>query len=86
MTNCYFKESDCRVDEFRSLIDDELLSSSVPHSVEIKHNVPIYDMSVLGDALEDGEKRRALMAEWSDVLLNRSGVVVENLFGYRGHR
>ncbi len=72
----YIEESDCELDDFTALIDDTLTQSAVPNAAEIISNVPVYDMPSLQSKLGNPTDRKRLMAEWSDVLMNRSGVVV----------
>jgi len=72
----YLKTSECQLTDFEDLIKDTLPKSAVPYAAEVIDNVPAYDMPLLHDALSNETERRNLQAEWADVLLNRSGVVV----------
>ncbi len=72
----YLHASQCDLGAFKALIEDTLHRADVPHASDIINNVPIYDTPTLADTLADTEKRKALMAEWAGVLMNRSGVVV----------
>lgn len=72
----YFTEDACKLDEFLSLIEQSASAQDVPNAADIAKNVPIYDMAKLRPALEDRSSRKALMAEWAQVLRTGPGVVV----------
>ena len=72
----YLKASDCHISDLQSLVDSDLPKSSVPYAAEIVDKVPIYDMPSLSSVVNSTTERMSLQAEWGDVLLNRSGVVV----------
>ena len=71
----YFDADTCDIHEFEALIDRALQKDSVPHAADMQDNVPIYDMSQLRPLLEQPAPRRAIMAEWAQVLLSGPGVV-----------
>lgn len=72
----YFAADTCKLDEFLALIEQAASTDDVPHAADIAKNVPIYDMAALRPALEDRSSRKALMAEWAQVLRTGPGVVV----------
>lgn len=72
----YFEPDACDLDEFLALIDRSMGAQDVPNAADIATNVPIYDMDKLRSALEEHASRRALMAEWAQVLSNGAGVLV----------
>jgi len=72
----YFTRDDCRISEFAALCEQTLSPDQVPQADDIRSNIPIYDMARLGGALDAPDGRRALMAEWADVLMNSAGVLV----------
>lgn len=72
----YFDQESCDVSAFKALTAKVLNGADVPHAARVEKNVPIYDMTQLGDALEDDQTRRALMAEWAWVLGQSAGVLV----------
>ncbi|WP_298935214.1 phytanoyl-CoA dioxygenase family protein [uncultured Ruegeria sp.] len=71
----YFDRESCDLDEFKVLTSQNLIAHAVPHAASVEKNVPIYDMHALRPALENGETRRALLAEWGWVLDKSSGVI-----------
>ncbi|WP_333848015.1 phytanoyl-CoA dioxygenase family protein [Phaeobacter italicus] len=72
----YYDPQTCDLGEFKALIDQETRPETVPHAMAVEKNIPIYDMNTLRAALEDVSTRRALMAEWAQVLRNGAGVLV----------
>jgi len=72
----FFDETSCCLDDFRAIIDDSLSPAAVPHANAVVHNIPLYNAVELRAVVADNTQRTKLMAEWGDVLLNRSGVVV----------
>lgn len=76
MDTRYFREEDCDLADFEALISKRLAASQVPQAAAIEKNIPIYDLHALRPALDHPESRRALMAEWADVLRNSAGALV----------
>ncbi len=72
----YFSEDDCDLAHFRALVEQSLDRSMTPHADDAQRNVPIYDVQRLAAVLGDPGSRRGLMAEWAEVLLSGSGVLV----------
>lgn len=72
----YFSEDDCDLAHFRALVEQSLDRSMTPNADDAKRNVPIYDVQRLAAVLGDPGSRRGLMAEWAEVLLSGSGVLV----------
>ena len=73
--NGYYEQGQYNLDALKNLSNQTLDASSVPLAASIQKNVPIYDMSQLVGALNDLEKRRALLSEWAWVLRNGAGVL-----------
>ncbi len=71
----YYSEAACDLDEFASLIGQMTEIGDYLHADDIQKNVPIYDMVRLRPMLDVPDKRRALMAEWANVLLSGPGIV-----------
>ncbi len=61
---------------FKAEIDRSLDVSQVPTADQIDLNIPIYDGAKVRRILEDPTQRAALLAEWSTVLGDLSGVLV----------
>lgn len=76
MDTRYFRAEDCHLTDFEALISQRLTASQVPQAAAIEKNIPIYDLHALRPALDRPESRRALMAEWADVLRNSAGALV----------
>lgn len=72
----YLKESDCQLSDFEKMVNDTLPKTAVPYAAEVIDNIPVYNMPSLSDVLSSQTNRTSLLAEWADVLLNRSGVLV----------
>jgi ectoine hydroxylase-related dioxygenase (phytanoyl-CoA dioxygenase family) len=71
----YFEPETCDIAEFNALIGQTTTPADVPHAHTIEHNIPLYDMHRLRSALADPVKRRALMAEWAQVMLQGAGAI-----------
>ena len=72
----FLSASDCDLDAFKALCSQKLDPKDVPHSAVINANVPIYDCTALAENIDSDEGRRKIMAEWSKVLMDLSGVIV----------
>jgi ectoine hydroxylase-related dioxygenase (phytanoyl-CoA dioxygenase family) len=66
----------CNLEDFKILIDRMTDPQDTPFAVTIEKNVPIYDSAEIVKiaATEDG--RKAVMAEWAEVLMSGPGIVV----------
>lgn len=67
-----YAEDSCTLPEFETLIAQQLTRHDAPLAQDIQRNIPIYDAGPVGDP----DAKPALLAEWADILLNRSGVLV----------
>lgn len=72
----YFDPDACDIAAFTALIDQQTISSTVPHANDIQKNIPLYDMSSLRALIENRTTRRDIMAEWARVLRSGAGVLV----------
>ena len=72
----YFSGQEADLETFAALTARQLDAADVPQAREIKSNIPIYDMNVLGPALLDPMSRRSVMAEWAACLRDGAGVLV----------
>lgn len=66
----------CDLKAFRHLTEQVLPGSRLDFAAGVEKNVPIYDISQLGQALTDPQMRKALLSEWGQVLSALSGVLV----------
>ena len=72
----FLSASDCDLDAFKALCSQNLDLKDIPHAALINANVPIYDCAALAENIDSDEGRRQIMAEWSKVLMDLSGVIV----------
>jgi len=74
--DAYFDAASCDIAAFEQLISQSLDPGCVPHADTVISNVPVYRVADLAELLSGAAGRRALMAEWADILQNRAGVLV----------
>lgn len=74
--NVWLSEADCSLDAFRCLVERVTDPATVPHARTVMSNVPVYDGDDVRRIARDEPARRALMAEWVDVMLNGPGILV----------
>ena len=72
----FLSASDCDLDAFKALCSQNLDLKDTPHAALINANVPVYDCAALAENIDSDEGRRQIMAEWSKVLMDLSGVIV----------
>lgn len=72
----YYTPEACDITAFTALIEQNTNPADVPHAVDIQKNIPIYDVTSLGDRLSNPATRMTLMSEWARVLSLGAGVVV----------
>lgn len=76
-TPAWFREADCSVDEFTTLIETARGTSQRPSFADgLQPAVPVYDCDALRPVLADTTRRPELLAEWANVLLDGAGVFV----------
>lgn len=71
----YYDSESCDLKEFTQLIEQVTYAEDAPHAHRIENNIPIYDMALLRPALEQGQSRQMLMAEWAHILRAGAGIV-----------
>ena len=72
----YYRAEDCELEDFAALTARRLDAAELPLAAAIEKNLPVYDMDALRPLLEDAARRRALMAEWAQVLRASAGALV----------
>lgn len=72
----YFTQDACDLADFRALAEQGLSEGQVPFAREINKNIPVYDGPTLVETFANPDARRAVMAEWAQVLQSGSGVLV----------
>ena len=67
---------DCRLNDFRVLVEQSTQQDDVPFADSIVDNVPVYDCSSLRRHISSVDGRLAVQAELADVLLDGPGLAV----------
>lgn len=67
--------SQCDLETFATLIGQRTGPADYPFAATISEQIPIYDGTVVRKAAAESETRRALLAEWAEVLMDGPGVV-----------
>ncbi len=66
----------CDLEDFKREISRSTRAEDYPLASEIVSNVPIYDGDSVRKATSNPESRKAMLAEWAEVLLQGPGIVV----------
>ncbi len=66
----------CDLEDFKKLINRKTTPENYPFATDIVKNVPLYDSAAVRATAQDAEGRKAVMAEWAEVLLSGPGIVV----------
>jgi ectoine hydroxylase-related dioxygenase (phytanoyl-CoA dioxygenase family) len=66
----WFSAADCRLSDFRAVVERQTDRAGYPHAADVRQNVLIYDRTVL-----DGD-RREVQAELARALMDGPGIVV----------
>jgi ectoine hydroxylase-related dioxygenase (phytanoyl-CoA dioxygenase family) len=66
----------CDLEDFKKLIDRQTRHEDYPLASDIVKNVPLYNSVDVRKATQDDEGRKAVMAEWAEVLHSGPGIVV----------
>ncbi|MBA3286872.1 MAG: phytanoyl-CoA dioxygenase family protein [Acidimicrobiia bacterium] len=72
----WLREEDCRLDDFRALVEQTTTTRDVPYADSIVDNVPVYDCAALRRHAAASDGRRAVQAELAHVLLDGPGLAV----------
>jgi ectoine hydroxylase-related dioxygenase (phytanoyl-CoA dioxygenase family) len=73
----WFREADCSVDAFATLIETSRDTRARPRlAADVAQGIPVYDCDRLRPIVQDAARRLDLLAEWADVLLDGAGVFV----------
>ncbi len=68
--------TDCRLEDFRRLVERTTDPAAYPFAKAVTQNVPVYDGDAVRRIARDHASRRALMAEWADLMLNGPGILI----------
>jgi ectoine hydroxylase-related dioxygenase (phytanoyl-CoA dioxygenase family) len=66
----------CNLEDFKAEINRTTLPADYPLATYIEKNVPIYDTPSIRKITDEDEGRKAIMAEWAEVLMSGPGIVV----------
>jgi ectoine hydroxylase-related dioxygenase (phytanoyl-CoA dioxygenase family) len=66
----------CDLEDFKTEINRKASAEDYPFAARIEKNVPIYDAIAIRKTAATVEGRKAVMAEWAEVLLTGPGIVV----------
>ena len=66
----------CELDAFILQVSRVSLPGDYPFASDIVANIPLYDGTSVRAAAADPESRKAIMAEWAEVMLSGPGIVV----------
>jgi ectoine hydroxylase-related dioxygenase (phytanoyl-CoA dioxygenase family) len=66
----------CDLEDFIKLIDRKTETNDYPFATAIEKNVPIYDANSIRKIIINEKSRKAVMAEWAEVMLDGAGIVV----------
>lgn len=72
----WLSETDCRLEDFRRLVERSTDPATYPHARAVRSNVPVYDGDEIRRIAGDEGAARALMAEWAEVMLHGPGIVI----------
>ena len=71
----WLTRGDCDIEAFSALVSRQAQAADYPFASDIRKNVPIYDCAGVREAVRDPETRRAILAEWVEILADGPGVV-----------
>ena len=72
----WLTEADCRLDDFCRLVERTTDLAAYPHAKAVRSNVPVYDGDDGRRVATDEAARRALMAEWADLMMHGPGILI----------
>ena len=75
-TGAHLRESECRLDDFAALLEQQTAVEDYPHADRVERNVVIYRSERLRDAVRDETDRLAVEAELARALSAGPGIVV----------
>src|SRR5262245_36987997 len=85
MERVWLGEGDCRLDDFRRVVERHTRLADYPLASAVHHNVLIYQGEDVRRASVRPEDRRTLMAEWAAAMLTGPGIlVIEDAFADLG--
>jgi ectoine hydroxylase-related dioxygenase (phytanoyl-CoA dioxygenase family) len=74
--NVWLSEAECRLEDFRRLVERKTDPAAYPYAKAVQQNVPVYDGDDVRRIARDESGRRALMAEWADLMMSGPGILI----------
>ena len=72
----WLTQDDCRIEEFRALVERQTEAKDYPFAGSIAENLPVYDAASIRKAAGEPATRKALLAEWVEAMTDGPGAVV----------
>lgn len=72
----WINEADCRLDDFRRLVERHTRLADYPLAGSVHSNVLTYEGEDVRRAAADSETRRALLAEWARAMMDGPGILL----------
>jgi ectoine hydroxylase-related dioxygenase (phytanoyl-CoA dioxygenase family) len=72
----WISEADCRLDDFRRLVERHTRLADYPIASAVHSNVLIYEGGDIRRAGAEPDSRRAMLAEWAKVLMDGPGILL----------
>lgn len=72
----WLTESDCRLEDFRRVVERTTDLAAYPHAKAVQSNVPVYDGDDVRKIATDEAGRKALMAEWAGAMMHGPGILI----------
>ncbi len=76
ITTGWYAPGDCRLEDFRAVVEQDTDPAAYPHAEEIAHGVLIYGDRLVAAAADADPTRRKVQAELAHALLEGPGIVV----------
>lgn len=74
--NTWLSEADCRLEDFRRLVERSTDAAAYPHARAVRSNVPVYHGEDIRRAARTEGDARSLMAEWADAMMHGPGILI----------
>jgi ectoine hydroxylase-related dioxygenase (phytanoyl-CoA dioxygenase family) len=75
-TNTWLTAGDCDFNHFRSIVEQDTSSSSVPLAADIRSRIPVYSGAAITDQVNDPAFTSRLLSEWNTVFDTGAGVII----------
>jgi ectoine hydroxylase-related dioxygenase (phytanoyl-CoA dioxygenase family) len=72
----FLNAEDCRIADLAAYVEQSVNAADYAHAKTVEKNVLIYDCDAIRSSIGDADRRKDILAEWSDALLEGPGVIV----------